>query len=239
MGEKVEELLEAVTDMALHGQEAQNMPDKAPGGQKAQDMPDKAPSGQKAQDMPDKVPGGQKAQNMLDRAGRTETDFSQYAPLALAYIGDAVYDLIIRDRVVREGSRQVNKLHRETIHYVNAGAQSKLVQELLPRLTEQEMRIYKRGRNAVSHTVPKNQDVGDYRRATGFEALIGWLFLCGNYARIMELLGLEAQAEPSDVRSSVKNDPRGLESDEEACRMIRAMQMLSGADGKDAAFRSR
>ena len=116
-------------------------------------------------------------------------DYSQYSPLALAYIGDAVYDLIIRDKVVRKGSRQVQKLHRETIHYVNAGAQSELILRLLDSLTPEETAVYKRGRNAVSHTVPKNQDVGDYRRATGFEALLGWLFLEGQYDRILELTG--------------------------------------------------
>ena len=126
-------------------------------------------------------------------------DFAQYSPLDLAYIGDAVYEIIIRERVVkRMGSRQVNKLHRETIHYVNAAAQSKLILELMPQLTEQEVRIYKRGRNAVSHTTPKNQDVGDYRRATGFEALIGWLYLTEDYARIGELLaGVGEGEEPA------------------------------------------
>ena len=136
---------------------------------------------------------GAAAQAGASEAVETEAaavDFAQYAPLDLAYIGDAVYEIIIRERVVkRAGSRPVNKLHRETIKYVNAAAQSALILELLPRLTPEEMRIYKRGRNAVSHTVPKNQDVADYRRATGFEALIGWLYLGGNHERIMELVG--------------------------------------------------
>ena len=126
--------------------------------------------------------------NLLANADGHAADYSQYSPLALAYIGDAVYELIVRDRIVREGSRQVNKLHHEAVHYVNAGAQSKLILKMQPLLTPQELRIYKRGRNAVSHTVPKNQDVADYRRATGFEALVGWLFLNGSYERILELL---------------------------------------------------
>ena len=135
-------------------------------------------------------------------------DYAQYSPLALAYIGDAVYELIIRDRIVREGSRQVNKLHHEAVHYVNAGAQSRLVMRMQELLTPQEMRVYKRGRNAVSHTVPKNQDVADYRRATGFEALIGWLFLSGNYARIYELLD-EAQSTGKGCTQAAKMQNAG------------------------------
>ena len=120
-----------------------------------------------------------------------ETDPSQYSPLGLAYLGDAVYELIIREKVVREGNRQVLKMHQETISYVNAAAQAGLAMRIQELLTEEEKAIYRRGRNADMNTMPKNQSMSDYRKATGLEAVIGWLYLKGNMERIMELVNAE------------------------------------------------
>ena len=117
------------------------------------------------------------------------TDPSQYSPLALAYLGDAVYELIVRERVLAEGNRQVNKLHKESTKYVNAAAQAELIMSIEDKLTDEERAIYKRGRNANAHAAPKNQDVIAYRKSTGFEALIGWLYLRNDMDRIMELIG--------------------------------------------------
>ena len=117
------------------------------------------------------------------------TDPSQYSPLALAYLGDAVYELIVRERVLAEGNRQVNKLHKESTKYVNASAQAELIMRIEDKLTDEERAIYKRGRNANAHAAPKNQDVIAYRKSTGFEALIGWLYLRNDMDRIMELIG--------------------------------------------------
>ena len=117
------------------------------------------------------------------------TDPSQYSPLALAYLGDAVYELIVRERVLAEGNRQVNKLHKESTKYVNAAAQAELIMCIEDKLTDEEKAIYKRGRNANAHAAPKNQDVIAYRKSTGFEALIGWLYLRNDMDRIMELIG--------------------------------------------------
>lgn len=117
------------------------------------------------------------------------TDPSQYSPLALAYLGDAVYELIIRERVLAEGNRQVNKLHKESTKYVNAAAQAELIMSIEDKLTDEERAVYKRGRNANAHAAPKNQDVIAYRKSTGFEALIGWLYLKNDMDRIMELTG--------------------------------------------------
>lgn len=117
------------------------------------------------------------------------TDPSQYSPLALAYLGDAVYELIVRERVLAEGNRQVNKLHKESTKYVNAAAQAELIMRIEDKLTDEEKAIYKRGRNANAHAAPKNQDVIAYRKSTGFEALIGWLYLRNDMDRIMELIG--------------------------------------------------
>ena len=117
------------------------------------------------------------------------TDPSQYSPLVLAYLGDAVYELIVRERVLAEGNRQVNKLHKESTKYVNAAAQAELIMRIEDKLTDEEKAIYKRGRNANAHAAPKNQDVIAYRKSTGFEALIGWLYLRNDMDRIMELIG--------------------------------------------------
>lgn len=118
-------------------------------------------------------------------------DPALYSPLALAYLGDAVYELIVRERVLKEGNRQVAKLHKESTKYVNAGAQADLIMKIEDRLTDEEKSVYKRGRNANAHAAPKNQDVIAYRKATGFEALIGWLYLRGDMDRIHELTDCE------------------------------------------------
>ena len=115
-------------------------------------------------------------------------DIRSYSPLTLAYIGDAVYDLLIRTEVVSNGNCQVNKYHRQVSQIVKAEAQAELMHKLLDELTEEERDIYQRGRNANSYTKAKNASMGDYHRATGFEALIGYLYLTEQYARITELI---------------------------------------------------
>lgn len=112
----------------------------------------------------------------------------QYSPLTLAYIGDAVYELFVRTYLIKDANFPVNRLHKEAIHLVNAKAQSDLYQKIKDILTEEEMQIYKRGRNTNSHP-PKNADMVDYKSATGVEALIGYLYLMGEDSRIAELLG--------------------------------------------------
>ncbi len=123
-----------------------------------------------------------------------------YSPLALAFIGDGVYDLIIRTIVVGRGNCQANKLHKKTSRLVRASAQSAMIEELKPFLTEEEKTIYKRGRNAKSATMAKNASMSDYRRATGFEALIGYLYLKKEFKRIFDLvkIGLEKIEENED-----------------------------------------
>ena len=115
-------------------------------------------------------------------------DIRTYSPLTLAYIGDAVYDLIIRTMVVEKGNRSANALHRAAVKYVNAGAQADMMEVLLAELTEEEAAVYHRGRNAKSHTTAKNASVGDYRKATGFEALLGYLYLKGELERCLLLV---------------------------------------------------
>ena len=117
-----------------------------------------------------------------------EVDIRAYSPLTLAYIGDCVYDLVIKTVVVERGNEPANKLHKKTVAYVKAQTQAAMIEALLPYLTEEEEAVYKRGRNAKSYTSAKNASIGDYRKATGMEALVGYLYLTGQEARIMELI---------------------------------------------------
>ena len=111
------------------------------------------------------------------------------APLVLAYIGDSIYEVFIRERLIDiHPDMPVYKLHKEAIKYVKAHAQSNSVLALEKELTEKELAIFKRGRNAKSQTVPKNADVADYRRATGFEALVGYLYLSGENERLRKIM---------------------------------------------------
>lgn len=111
-----------------------------------------------------------------------------YSPLVLAYIGDGIYDLIIRTVVVNRGNTQANKLHRKTSSLVKAAAQAAMIDILLPELTEEEQAVYKRGRNAKSATMAKNATMADYRKATGFEALMGYLYLENQWERMVYLI---------------------------------------------------
>ncbi len=117
-----------------------------------------------------------------------EIDIRTYSPLALAYIGDAIYDLVIRTIVVERGNTSANKLHKKTVGYVNARVQAKMIESLLDELTEEEQAVYKRGRNAKSYTTAKNASVIEYRKATGFEALCGYLYLTGKQERMLALI---------------------------------------------------
>lgn len=126
--------------------------------------------------------------------GMEPVDPKTSSPLVLAYIGDCVFDLIVKLMVTGRGNRQVHKLHEETSHYVQASAQSFMMREMQEHLTAEEHAVYRRGRNARSVSPAKNQSITDYRRATGFEALIGYLYLNGEYERLTELvtIGLES-----------------------------------------------
>ncbi len=117
-----------------------------------------------------------------------DTDIRSYSPLTLAYIGDAIYELVIRTILVEKGNTQVNKLHQRASKLVKASAQSEIIEKLKPYLTEEEMGIFKRGRNAKSFTMAKNASMSDYRRATGFEALMGYLYLTEQWDRMLELI---------------------------------------------------
>lgn len=116
-----------------------------------------------------------------------ERNIKMYSPLTLAFLGDAVYSLLVRNMLAFEENKPAGKLHKQSIEYVNASFQARMIKELLPILTDDEESVFKRGRNAHSAHSPKNQNAADYRYATGLEALYGYLYLCGNTARINEL----------------------------------------------------
>jgi len=117
-----------------------------------------------------------------------EMETNAYSPLVLAYIGDSVYDLVIKSIVINKGNRQVQKLHQDTSELVCASTQSLMMRGIQEHLTEVEHGIYRRGRNSKTVTPAKNQSITDYRRGTGFEALIGYLYLKKEYERLVELI---------------------------------------------------
>ena len=110
-----------------------------------------------------------------------DQDLRTYSPLTLAYIGDSIFDLVIRTLLVKHGNCPPQKL-------VKASAQAEMIENLMPVLSEEEITIYKRGRNAKSYTKAKNATVADYRKATGLEALMGYLYLKEDTKRIIELI---------------------------------------------------
>lgn len=118
----------------------------------------------------------------------------QLSPLTLAFVGDAVYEVFIRTKLAKDINMQVAKLHKKAIKYVSAVAQSKIVKNIESDFTEEEIAVYKRGRNAHSHTSAKNADIVDYRKATGFEALIGYLYLKKDSDRLDEILNMSYNA---------------------------------------------
>lgn len=117
-----------------------------------------------------------------------EVDVRTYSPLTLAYIGDAVYDMIIRTVVVERSNKPAHELHKQTSALVKAQTQAQIIEVLQDTLTEEEAAVYKRGRNAKSYTTAKNASIGDYRKATGLEALVGFLYLQDRAMRAIELV---------------------------------------------------
>ncbi len=122
----------------------------------------------------------------------TEPQARQYSPLTLAFLGDAVYSLLVRNMLTIESDKPTGKLHRLSIKYVNAAFQAEMIRLILDKLTENELAVFKRGRNAHSAHSPKNQSEADYRYATGFEALFGYLYLSGQRERLQEIFNITA-----------------------------------------------
>ncbi len=118
-----------------------------------------------------------------------DKDFNpkQLSPQTLAFMGDTVYDMLVRESLIREANRPVGELNKRKVRLVNCKTQAEAIERLMPKLTEDEINIYKRGRNAFTKNTPKNADVADYHAATGLEALFGYLYLGGELERLNEL----------------------------------------------------
>ncbi|AVD41340.1 MULTISPECIES: Mini-ribonuclease 3 [Clostridioides] len=118
-----------------------------------------------------------------------KTELVTMSPLVLAYLGDTVYETYIREHLIRQNTqKKVNDLHKLAIKYVKAKAQATIIHEIEIELTEEESKIYKRGRNQKSNTSPKNADIIDYKHATGFEALVGYLYLNNEIERLQYII---------------------------------------------------
>ena len=124
-----------------------------------------------------------------------KTEAKQYSPLTLAFLGDAVYSLLVREMLLKTANQPTNKLHKDSIKLVNANCQAEMIKKVLTELTDEEEIIFKRGRNAHSGHVPKNQSDADYRYATGLETLYGYLYLIGDFSRIMYIFNISTGEE--------------------------------------------
>ena len=128
----------------------------------------------------------------------TPDEAKQYSPLTLAFLGDSVYEVMVRDALLREANRPARELHTQAVAHVRAAYQAAAVGKIADMLTEDESDILRRGRNASGISVPKHATPADYRKATGFECLFGYLFLCGEIARLLELFAVIRQSKTQD-----------------------------------------
>ncbi len=127
---------------------------------------------------------------LAESFGFSEIDANALSPLMLAYVGDAVYEVVIRAMLLKSGGSTTKKINREAVKYVSAPAQAAFTEKLIPNLTEKEAEILRRGRNAHPATTAKNATISQYRKATGFEALMGYLFLNDEIKRMTDLIKL-------------------------------------------------
>ena len=128
-----------------------------------------------------------------EQFGIKDVDIRTYSPLTLAYIGDGIFDIVIRSVVVGKGNTKASQLHKHTSSIVKAHTQAVMIEALEPHLTKEEADIYRRGSNAKSPTMAKNATMADYRKATGLEALMGYLYLSDDFERVVELTKLGVQ----------------------------------------------
>ena len=128
-----------------------------------------------------------------EQFGIKDVDIRTYSPLTLAYIGDGIFDIVIRSVVVGKVNTKASQLHKHTSSIVKAHTQAVMIEALEPHLTKEEADIYRRGRNAKSPTMAKNATMADYRKATGLEALMGYLYLSDDFERVVDLTKLGVQ----------------------------------------------
>ena len=133
--------------------------------------------------------------SLFSKAPVSKTEAKQFSPLTLAFLGDAVYSLLVREMLLKTANRPTNALHKESIKLVNANCQAEMLKKILNELTEEEEAVFKRGRNAHSGHVPKNQSDADYRYAAGLETLYGYLYLIGDFERILYIFNISTGEE--------------------------------------------
>ena len=153
-------------------------------------------------------------EGLVDHFPLTGKELRTYSALALAYIGDCVFDLVVRTILVSRGNDKPSAYHRRAVHFVNAAAQSEMMAMLMPLLTDEEKAVVRRGRNARGASPARNQSLHDYRIATGFEALLGYLYLSGQRERLYRLVGLCLKEEENSLAAV-------MEKEEEASRRQR------------------
>ena len=129
----------------------------------------------------------------MERFYNRDCDTENLSPLTLAFMGDTVFDMFVREQLICQANRPVNALHSSATRLVKASSQSKAMDKLMPMLTEKEITVFKRGRNAHTNHRAKNASEGDYHRATGLEALFGYLYLKGEIERLRELFDIISQ----------------------------------------------
>lgn len=125
-----------------------------------------------------------KVEESINQSNMSEKEAYQYSPLALAYIGDSALDLLVKTYYVKNSNKQTYKYHKDVCNIVKAVNQAQFIDSIMDELSEDEMDIYKRGRNATTHSKAKNATMGEYRKATGLEALFGYLYLKGDMAKL-------------------------------------------------------
>lgn len=126
----------------------------------------------------------------MQNLSENNTNPKLLSPQTLAFIGDSVYDILVREHLIAEANRPVGELNNRKVKLVNCESQADAIERLMPMLTDEEIAVYKRGRNAFTKHTPKNADVADYHAATGLEALFGYLYLGGEIERINELFNI-------------------------------------------------
>ncbi len=135
----------------------------------------------------------------MDRfLSKTQVDADLLSPLTLAFIGDTVYDLLVREDIICDANRPANDLHSLAVKKVKASAQAKAITDIIPVLTDKETAVFKRGRNAKSGHIAKNATTSDYHKATGLEAVFGYLYLTNQIERIVELYELIKRCDEND-----------------------------------------
>ena len=134
----------------------------------------------------------------MERFYNKDCDVNNLSPLTLAFMGDTVFDLFVRERLICQANRPVNKLHNLASKTVNAQSQANAVKKIMDMLTEEEFAVFRRGRNCHANHKAKNASEGDYHYATGFEALFGYLYLKGNIERLRELFDLIIEEEDNN-----------------------------------------